>query len=693
MKVTTFCKFGVTIGAAALIVGAFAVPAAQADPTPAGSFGTLVGLGSDTTQDVMNGVATAIGGGQIASYDATNAGPSVVTRSGGIAIPRVSGSGAGRDELLVSIGQLANKSGVALADGTSTTVDSSVVGQLDFARSSGGPATNVQAADGVVAYIPFAQDAVDVAFAPGSPLAKIPFYIGTGKEDKTEPTLWNVYRGDVAYAYFNADGSYNSVGSSATGPDGTTVYKIQPLLPKYGSGTRSYFLGQLGLTDASGFTTTNPYVADTDNGQPIEEHNGQAVIDYTSGSTLAIAPFSVSQWVAQANGVGTVTDRRHGVVLASLGRSATGQTPATTGSGTSYATNPGYAGFVRDVYNIVPSSLADDPSSQIAKTFVGPNSLVCKQTATIEAYGFLPEPATSAATTCGYSQLRAFTASTSSTALTIAASATIGTAINATATVTSFGNGGGKVYFYQGQNVVGSGVVASGATTVTAPVTLTGTGSAQVTAQFVPALAGVGASVSSPSTVAVNAAQTVSSTSVKPGSFVIGKSSPSTITVANGDPAGGTVTLKSGNTVLGTAKLAAGATSAVISTYPHALTYGLVASYVPATSASTKSNSALVSVKVAKGSPSFSTSTPKTVSRKAHAVFSVAVAGLGTTPTGTVTVKEGSKVLVSKKGLNNGKALISVPLLADGTHKLTVIYSGSTLWNTATRTVTVKVVH
>ncbi|WIB35557.1 hypothetical protein [Curtobacterium sp. MCJR17_043] len=171
MKANTFCKIGVTFGATALIVGALAVPAAQADPA-GNAFGTLVGLGSDTTQDVMNGVATAVGGGQIASYDAANAGPSVVTRAGGKAIPRVSGSGAGRDALLVAIGAIASKSGVALADGTSTTVDSSVVGQLDFARSSSGPSST--ASDGVVAYVPFARDAVDVAYAPRQPAREGP---------------------------------------------------------------------------------------------------------------------------------------------------------------------------------------------------------------------------------------------------------------------------------------------------------------------------------------------------------------------------------------------------------------------------------------------------------------------------------------------------------------------------------------
>jgi hypothetical protein len=686
MKANTFCKIGVTFGAAALIVGALAVPAAQADPA-AGTFGTLVGLGSDTTQDVMNGVASSIGGGQIASYDATNAGPSVVTRAGGKAIPRVSGSGAGRDELLVAIGALANKSGVALADGSSTTVDSSVVGQIDFARSSGGPSST--AADGVVAYVPFARDAVDVAYAPGSPLAKVPFFAGDGTQAKTAPTLWNVYRGDVTYAYFNADGSYNSVGGTATGPDGTTAYKLQPLLPKYGSGTRSYFLGKLGLTDASGFTATNPFIADTSKGQPIEEHNGQAIIDQTSATTLAIAPFSVSQWVSQANGVGTVTDRRHGVVLGDLSVVDGQQKPATTGSGTSYATNPAFAGFVRDVYNIVPSRLADDPSSAIAKTFVGKDSLVCKQTATIAAYGFLPEPATSASTTCGYDQLRSVSASLSTTTLSVPATATAGTSVDATATVDSFGTGGGTVLFRQGTSTVGTGTIARGGTSVTAPVSLA-QGTASVTAVFVPALPGVASSSSAPSTVTVAPAPAATTATVSAPKLTVGKTAKVTVTVASGDAAGGSVTLKNGTETVGTAKVAAGASTASISFVPKHSTYAFVATYTPATTAGSKATSPTVSVKVTKGAPTVKVSTIKSVKKGKRASVPVQVTGTGSTPTGKVTVKEGSKTLATKT-LSGGKATITLPLLKEGTHKLTVTYGGSTIWNASSKSASVKV--
>lgn len=694
MKVTTFCKFGVSAGVAALLVGAIALPA-QADPAPT-TFGTLVGLGSDTTQDVVNGLAISIGGGAIASYDANSGGASVITRQGGKPIPRASGSGAGRDELLVAIGQIASKSGVALADGTATTVDSSVVGQLDFARSSSGPSS--PQADGVVAYVPFARDAVDVAYAEKSPLAKVPFFVGDGNQAKTAPTLWNLYRGDVAFAFFNADGSYHSVGALASdAPSGTTAFRLQPLLPKFGSGTRSFFLTKLGLTDSSGFTATNPFVKDVSGGVPIEEHNGAAIAAETTSSVLAVAPFSISQWVAQANKAPGVTDRRAKVELAALSLADGGQKPATTGSGTSYATNPAYAGFVRDVYNIVPSRLADDPSSAISKTFIGSNSLVCQQTAAILQYGFLPEPATSDATTCGYSQLRSYSASTSTTALTIPATGTAGSSVTATAQVTSFGNGGGSIRFRQGTTVLATAQIPLGSTSVTAQVPLAAAGSIPVTAQFVPSLAGVASSVSAASTVTVTVPASVSKTTVSAGAFVVGKAAKVTVTVAGGDPAGGTVTLKSGSSVLGSATVAAGAKTATISLFPKATSYSLVASYAPKTKAALPSTSSAVAVKVAKGTVSITTNSLGTVKTKANAKLTVtvagSVAGSGTTPGGSITVKDGNKVLASNKALASGKVTISLPQLSVGSHKLTVIYNGSTLWNSATKSgVAVKVV-
>ncbi|WIB35556.1 Ig-like domain repeat protein [Curtobacterium sp. MCJR17_043] len=404
------------------------------------------------------------------------------------------------------------------------------------------------------------------------------------------------------------------------------------------------------------------------------------------GGTLALAPFSVSQWVAQANGVGSVKDRRHGVVLAPLSVVDGKQAPATTGSGSSYATNPAYAGFVRDVYNIVPSRLADDPSSAIAKTFVGKDSLVCKQTATIAAYGFLPEPATTPATTCGYDQLRSVTASPSTTKLTVPATATAGKAVTASVSVDSFGAGGGTVKVFKGTTVVGIGTIARGATTGTASVTLPA-GSASVTALFVPALAGVASSSSAPSTVDVAPATAVALTAPK---LTVGKTAKVAVTVTGADAAGGTVTLKNGKETLGTAQVAAAGT-ATVSFVPKAASYKLSAVYVGKASGTTVT-SPTVSAAAAKGTATVTVSAIKSVKASAKAKVAVRVSGAGSVPTGTVTVKEGSKKLASGTvSSKDGRVTVTLPKLKAGTHKLTVSYGGSTTWNSASKAATLKV--
>ena len=109
--------------AAAVVSGTLALASpASADPTPAGTFRQLVGVGSDTTQDVTNalagdtvngtsysatGVKSANGAG-IASYDAIEPGTGalgtkITTRSGGTTFLRPNGSGGGRTALSESL--------------------------------------------------------------------------------------------------------------------------------------------------------------------------------------------------------------------------------------------------------------------------------------------------------------------------------------------------------------------------------------------------------------------------------------------------------------------------------------------------------------------------------------------------------------------------------------------------------------
>jgi hypothetical protein len=689
MKVTTFCKFGISVGAAALLVGALAVPAANADPAT-DTYGTLVGLGSDTTQDVANGLALAIGGHKLASYDAFGT-STVVTRDGGVAVPRGSGSGPGRDLLRVSIGQISNATIAVAPSGTAAVTAANSIGQIDFARSSSGPAAGDTRTDGVLTYIPFARDAVSVAVDPDSPLAVVPFELGSSATaGNSAPTLYNIYRGDVKYAYVSGTAGsyvYVGVGLSATAPQGATAYPIQPLLPKSGSGTRSFFIGKIGLTEAVIATQPAGTIKATYGaGLDVQEHDGSAI----DGDLAAIAPFSIAQWVAQANGVQGVTDRRHGVVVVGLDGKA-----ATTGSGTTFATNPQFAAMTRDVYNIVPTALAQDPTSDIAKTFVGATSLVCSAGNTIQAYGFQLLPATNPASTCGYKDLKAYEGSASSVSIeldetTIPATGTT----TATATVNAgFHAKGGTVYIDDANgNELGSATLAAGATTVDVEVDPAELGSTTVQATFIPTLSGVKNAVSAEVPITVVAAESTVSVSA-PSTLTIGKTAGLIAWVDGASDLGGTVTFRDGETTLATSVLTPGEQGAYYSFVAKKTSYALTASYTaPAGSGTADSVSVLKTLTVGKATPSVTTATVKTVKASQQAKVAVTIKGVtGIYATGTVTVTEGTKVLVATKTLSSkGTVTVTLPKLKKGTHTITVTYNGNAQYNTAAKS-TVKV--
>lgn len=690
MKVTTFCKFGISVGAAALLVGALAVPAANADPA-ANTYGTLVGLGSDTTQDVANGLAAAIGGNKLASYDAFGS-STVVTRNGGAAVPRGSGSGPGRDLLRVSIGQIGNATIAVAPSGTAPVTGANSIGLVDYARSSSGPASTDTTPNGVLTYIPFARDAVSVAVDPDSPLAVVPFELGSSATaGNSAPTLYNVYRGDVKFAYVSgAAGSYvyQGVGlTAAAAPAGSTAYAIQPLLPKSGSGTRSYFIGKIGLSEATISTQPAGTIKATYGaGLDVQEHDGSAI----DGDLTAIAPFSIAQWVAQANGVQGVTDRRHGVVVLGLDGKA-----ATTGSGTAYATNPAFSAMTRDVYNIVPTALAQDPTSNIAKTFVGATSLVCSAGNTIQSYGFQLLPATNAASTCGYKELKAYEGSASSVSIALdETTIPVTGTTTATATVNAgFHSKGGVVYIDDASgNELGSATLAAGDTTVDIEVDPAEIGATTVRATFVPTLSGVKTAVSADVPVTVVAAQSKVTVSA-PSALTIGKTAGIIAWVDGASELGGTVTFRDGETVLGTSTLSAGEQGAYFTFVAKKLSYTLSASYVaPAGSGTADSVSALKTLTIGKATPTVSTGTVKTVKASQQAKVAVTIKGVtGIYATGTVTVTEGTKTLVASKTLSSkGTATVVLPKLKKGTHTITITYNGNDSYNTAVKS-TVKV--
>jgi ABC-type phosphate transport system substrate-binding protein len=353
--------------AAAVVSGGLALASpAYADPTPAGTFRQLVGVGSDTTQDVLNALAGDTVGGKsyaatavksasgagIASYDAIqpgtgSTGSTITTRSGGPSFLRPNGSGKGRLALSESLtgDKFPDSNGVA------------VKGQIDFARSSSGPSFSGTA----LTYIPMARDAIGVAVR------------GSGLDTLTVAQLHDIYVGTLT-----------TVG-------GQTVH---PKIPQSGSGTRKFFLSILGLQDSD----LAPSV------KAVQENQGNSALTEDG----ALVPFSVGSWIAQNNGVApdyskdSVTAGGHLAAIKLPGDDGA-TSPVTTVNGKLAPVDAYYenATFGRDVYNVVPTRAVDPTSvffdKDLYDVFVTSGSHTAALASddaekVIAAFGFVNEP-------------------------------------------------------------------------------------------------------------------------------------------------------------------------------------------------------------------------------------------------------------------------------------------------------------
>lgn len=339
MNVKFAKRAAIIVGTASLSV-AMVAGAAQADP-PAGVHRTLVAVGSDTTQDVLNGLGNTIAdpnptgssdGNLIASYDATGTTP-IQTRDSGCSIARPDGSGAGVNALKADI-----------TAGTHC---------IDFARSSSGPN-----ATGSLTFIPFAVDGVTLAVRTGST-------IGSDVSLQSVTRAYNCQNETTGAALNPAAGVLPTI-------NGVTVH---PLVPQNGSGTRKFWASKLGFS-ASPLPWCVSDVAK--NGNQVQEHNGNALQRTVAvDGSEDVMPFSIAQWIAQSNHTTTgVTDRRNGAVLESVGTVQ----PIVSGKlNTSFP-------ITREVYNVIPDSRLAE--TLIKNTFETSTSKVCKATSVINLYGF-----------------------------------------------------------------------------------------------------------------------------------------------------------------------------------------------------------------------------------------------------------------------------------------------------------------
>ncbi len=441
MKVGTFAKVCALSATAAIITAGFiAAPAAMADPavSPALGANTLTGYGSDTTQDVMNALATAVNADHpsddawIASYDAlgdpTIANPKGATVGG--RVPRANGSGDGLKLLRTAVGHSpaqaivsgtgkANRNAALVASGDGLGVSAGaetnalgVQGLVNFARSSSDRGDANNASNGVFSYVPFAKDAVTLAVNPASAsngIAALGNVLTQGASGDTATTasIYSIYHCLARYVYTNTStGAYVGVGAAASSDNAITSTEIHPVLPAYGSGTRKYFVTTIaGYSADSGTLISaanhNQCIVDTYSGSGINEHDGTAIQGIGDG---AVGPFSIPQWVAQsaaatansAPNLAGVTDRRHSVVL--LG--AAGQAAVVSSK-----TNASFP-FIRTMFNVLPYKLVRNSTTQEYAAFNGAASTsICSKGSVIEAMGFIKLNVTSTPSSladCGY---------------------------------------------------------------------------------------------------------------------------------------------------------------------------------------------------------------------------------------------------------------------------------------------------
>jgi hypothetical protein len=530
LKKNLIAKAGVAASVACALVAGAVIPA-HADPDSVASYATLAGFGSDTTMDVMDAVALEVNaavklatpgaGDLLSSYKAVG-GKDVFSKLNGLAA-RSNGSSAGRDHLLVAIGHTGSKSvavsstDLGIARSTTVTTESQA-GLIDYARSSSGPSGSSLATNGVITYIPFASDSMTYATAPNS---LIPNGIPLGSTaSTTELSLMNIYKGNLDAVEVDGDGAFVAIVKTSDYTGANTLHPINAYIPQAGSGTRSYWIGKVGITEANITAQTTKAKDRTPGGVSVQEHDGTALVN----DKYALAAFSISQWVAQTNGASV--SRLNGAVLKSVDVAIS----PTTGSGTSYATNADWpSALKRTVYNIVPSADADNATSSIYKAFVGTDSLVCKATAAITRLGFglLAAPAAGAdataaltgdlagsgATTCGSRVTGNRMYAPTATTVTLGTPVVTGNVVKVEATVVSNGNQGGTVSLYENfglsnESVVATGVVAKGASTVMLTYTNTGATAVTkaVTAEFLPTLSGLAASTATGTLIAAGKA-------------------------------------------------------------------------------------------------------------------------------------------------------------------------------------------
>jgi len=371
----------VRCGAAVAAAGAIgstmiATSPVNADPK---QFSAFVGVGSDTTQDVLNAFAGFAGGTnftpvqttaatgqrQLISFDATGS-DCIISRTGGGTFNRPNGSTGGRRALSRSL--TGTTYGNALCG---PAAGSNVSGQVQFARSSSGPAGGDVGTD--LTYVPFGRDGVSFAYyrTDGSPVTTLTraqltslFTTGTQTIDGVRIVPCGIQTASGTYGF------WNTVTTATAAQENTATADCQALPG----------INRLQEND----------------GEELKLLGDQA--DTAVNGTQVVTGFSAGAFIAKSNGVAAPTPPA-GVGIGSisndgngnnLGSPIAGTAPNLTPSATFFANGT----FGRTVFNVVPTALIGSAfgNADLKSMFSGPTSAVCQATATVQTFGFLPAP-------------------------------------------------------------------------------------------------------------------------------------------------------------------------------------------------------------------------------------------------------------------------------------------------------------
>jgi len=388
---------------------------AQADPQFPTAF---VGVGSDTTQDVLNALsgyapapglsaadsryepAIASNGQQLLSFNALNPDPAgdtcMTAKLGGPAFDRPNGSTNGREALSRAIDLTGW--GTAACGGIAD-----LDGQLDFARTSSGPAANDPGTQ--LTYSVLGRDAVSLGFYRNG-VAGNTINPATSNSNLVK-TRWT--RAELTSLFSNATGAAQPF----LADNGTTSINVLACGIQIGSGTYSFTRGVYNVN--AGQENTAVATCGNTAATRLQENDstGLKAKGDANPTVQVVVGFSAGAFVGKSNGVASPNPQTDGVGLAvitndgagnNIGVAFTGAAPNLVPAPTFY-NNPT---FGRTVYNVVPTSKIDAAfgNEGLKNMFKDPDgagaglAAICQESATIQQFGFL------VSSTCGNTALK-----------------------------------------------------------------------------------------------------------------------------------------------------------------------------------------------------------------------------------------------------------------------------------------------